>query len=74
MLNVPISLNLVFLSPGPGKKPLCLSGTEESATLSLLVQSVCRDAGFTTFTDSGPVHLDTMRPRSDLETPFQKNT
>ena len=62
-----ISLNLVFLSPGPGKKPLCLSGTEESATLSLLVQSVCRDAGFTTFTDFSLVHVNSMRPRSGHE-------
>ena len=59
-----ISLDLIFLSPGPRHQPLCLSGAEDRATLSLLVQSVCRDAGFTTFTD---FHVDSMRPRGDLE-------
>ena len=62
-----ISLDLIFLSLGPRHQPLCLSGVEERSTLSLLIQSVCRDAGFTTFTDFGHVHVDSIRPRGDLE-------
>ena len=62
-----ISLDLIFLSLGPRHQPLCLSGVEERSTLSLLIQSVCRDAGFTTFTDFGLVHVDSIRPRGNLE-------
>ena len=62
-----ISLDLIFLSPGPRHQPLCLSGTEDRSTLGLLVQSVCRDAGFTTFTDFGLVHVDSLRTQRDLE-------
>ena len=62
-----LSLDLIFLSTGPHNQPLCLSGAEDQVTLSLLVQAVCRDAGFTTFTDFGLVHVTSMRPRGDLD-------
>ena len=54
-----ISLDLIFLSPGPNSS-LC-------ASPGLRTGHYCQDAGFTTFTDFGLVHVDSMRTRRDLE-------
>ena len=66
-----LSMDLILL-PGPRPRPLCLpggvaEGVAARANLALLVHSVCRDAGFTTFSDFSLVHVDSVRPRGDLE-------
>ena len=66
-----LSLDLILL-PGLRPRPLCLpggvaEGVAARANLALLVHSVCRDAGFTTFSDFSLVHVDSVRPRGDLE-------